>query len=153
LHPSTTAHTFEAARILMDTGFNWTLLHENLYTKSLNEKKLEIYLSKKIVYDTNNQIAHLIIPKGIHKRFNVPNACSMIYLLSDVKEMNAWISIYYDEELKVWKGSIRSRRFDVATVASKYNGGGHKLAAGFKLTKISDFHKIITDLILAVKTK
>jgi phosphoesterase RecJ-like protein len=47
--------------------------------------------------------------------------------------------------------SLRSREYDVNSVAKNFEGGGHKLAAGAKLQKMSDTPKLIAELDKLVK--
>jgi nanoRNase/pAp phosphatase (c-di-AMP/oligoRNAs hydrolase) len=45
------------------------------------------------------------------------------------------VLVYYEKADGSLKGSLRSRTRDVATLAEKrFGGGGHKLAAGFKIS-------------------
>jgi phosphoesterase RecJ-like protein len=70
----------------------------------------------------------------------------MVYLLSGISEIKVWATLYYEPTLKIWKGSIRSRNIDIKDIAAKYNGGGHKFAAGFKLKNPIIFKDVIADL-------
>ena len=55
--------------------------------------------------------------------------------------------VIQDENLN-WKGSFRSKNVDVNKLASNFNGGGHKLAAGFRFKgEINDIlDKVINKL-------
>lgn len=56
------------------------------------------------------------------------------FLNEMLEEKHEIVLVYYEKEDGSVKGSLRSRGRDVAKIAeAKYGGGGHKLAAGFKI--------------------
>jgi phosphoesterase RecJ-like protein len=57
------------------------------------------------------------------------------------------MTIYYDDTIKAWRGSLRSRNLPINQIAEKYNGGGHKLAAGFTLKNLGQAKKMRADII------
>jgi phosphoesterase RecJ-like protein len=61
------------------------------------------------------------------------------------------MTIYYDDTIKSWRGSLRSRNLPINQIAEKYNGGGHKLAAGFTLKNLGQAKKMRTDIINYLK--
>ncbi|KAF5295604.1 hypothetical protein FQA39_LY12777 [Lamprigera yunnana] len=65
-------------------------------------------------------------------------------VLQGIKEIKiSMLIIEMPEEIKV---SLRSRDYAVVEVAQKFNGGGHKLASGAKLEKLSDVKIIVEEL-------
>jgi phosphoesterase RecJ-like protein len=68
---------------------------------------------------------------------------SMVYTMAGLKEIETWMSIYWDQTKNIWKGSIRSRSVDVREIAKGFGGGGHKLASGFSLANKNDIKKVI----------
>jgi phosphoesterase RecJ-like protein len=61
------------------------------------------------------------------------------------------MTVYYDDTIKAWRGSLRSRNFPINQIAEKYGGGGHKLAAGFTLKDIKQAKKMRLDVINYLK--
>lgn len=56
------------------------------------------------------------------------------YLNEVLDSSHETVAVYYEKPDGSLKGSLRSRTRDVATLAAqKFGGGGHKLAAGFKI--------------------
>lgn len=56
------------------------------------------------------------------------------FLNEMLEEKHEVVLVYYEKDDGSVKGSLRSRGRDVAKIAEqKYGGGGHKLAAGFKI--------------------
>lgn len=132
--PSTTANVHLMVANLMKTGFNHTLVHENIYDSFLENRlrfighallnKLEVF------YEYNT--AFMAISKNELLRFHVKTGDTeglVNYLLSIQGIKFGAIVIDRDEERK-W--SFRSKGgFDVNTFARMhFDGGGHYNAAG-----------------------
>lgn len=143
LYQSTLPSTFLIASMLLKTGFNRLEVHDAIYLRSLREHKLMSYVINRIKI-TPPGCAYAILPKNIHKRFNIHDApLSMVHALNNIKGVHIWTTIYYDNFSRAWKGSLRSRYFPINQIASQFNGGGHKLASGFSLKRKRDFHKLL----------
>lgn len=141
LFENTSKTTYELMAWFSEFEFNKTKIHNLIYINNLSELKTNNKLFRKAQF--KNNVGYLIIK-------NKKIQTSKVYLLENIKEANVWTSIYYDYELKLWKGSIRSRNITINHIAEKFNGGGHRLAAGFTINKKSDFKKIILELIKLV---
>ena len=137
MYPNTAKSTFEIVSWMYDFNFDFDYINDLLYSKSINEKKLEDKLFSKA--KIKNRVAYMIL-----KSKNIKS--SKIYLLSGFKELDIWTSIYYDFKDHIWYGSIRSKNIQINKIAEKYNGGGHKFAAGFKLKSKSQFKTLIDEL-------
>ena len=61
------------------------------------------------------------------------NLKNKLFIMSGITEIKIYCLIYYDAVTNVYKGSIRSRDFNVNAIAKKFNGGGHKFAAGCRV--------------------
>ncbi|GMO14539.1 MAG: bifunctional oligoribonuclease/PAP phosphatase NrnA [Mycoplasmoidaceae bacterium] len=120
-------------------------IHLLLNEKTLDRIKFENDVFKLIKFDNKNHIASLLIPNTLFSKYKTMPE-SLIYLMSNIKDINVWTSLYYDLETKKWKGSIRSKKIDISKVAIKFNGGGHKNASGFKLNSSNEFVKVINEL-------
>ncbi|MEF9984804.1 MAG: bifunctional oligoribonuclease/PAP phosphatase NrnA [Malacoplasma sp.] len=144
LHLNTIPSTYEITSKLVATGFKRGEVHDAIYSRD----KKQIMFTNFIMELTKIQknIAYFIIPKGSHKRFNITPQMSMVHLLSDIKGVKIWASLYYDEISKNWKGSIRSKDIQINHIASKFSGGGHKFAAGFTLKRESDFKLVLKEI-------
>ena len=58
--------------------------------------------------------------------------------MSNIKNIKIWTLVYFDEGLQKWKGSIRSREYDVSQIAIQFNGGGHKNASGGRIDNFKE---------------
>ncbi len=129
--------TFEHAGWLIDNGADWMEVYSLLFDKSFKEIKKELAITRKI--KIKNGIGYLVLKS---KKIN----SSKIYLLNNIKDFDICVAIYYDYADKIWKGSIRSKKIVINDVAQRYNGGGHKLASGFKIKHKTEFKKVLKEL-------
>lgn len=145
LYLSTTPSTYELVSDLLKTGFNRLAIHDAVYSKPILEHKYYSYVLNHAKI-TSQGLAYVILRKGINKRFGVSYSMTMVHALNNIEGVRIWTSIYYDEESKKWKGSIRSRDLPINQFAAMFNGGGHKFASGFSLDNKKDFKKLINVL-------
>ncbi|MDE6472977.1 MAG: bifunctional oligoribonuclease/PAP phosphatase NrnA [Ureaplasma sp.] len=137
MYPNTSKRTFKIASWMFNFNFDFDEINDLLYSKSILEKKFEDKLFSKV--KIKNRVGYMIL-----KSKNIKS--SKIYLLSGYKELDIWTSIYYDFKEHYWCGSIRSKNIPINKIAERYNGGGHKFAAGFKLKSKSQFFALINEL-------
>lgn len=144
LHTNTLPTTYEITSKLVATGFSRGEVHDAIYLRDKTQIMFTNYLMKKLKIEDG--IAYFIIPKGAHKKFHIFPQLSMVHLLSDIKNVSIWSTLYFDEQTKGWKGSIRSKGIQINHIAAEYNGGGHKFAAGFTLNSDKEFVNVINKL-------
>lgn len=137
LTPNTNSNTYlvmnwlESKKIL-----NKKLVHDQLYLRSLADVKFDKKISRYIKY--KNHYALMIIDKHKIKKINPNELKNKMYLLSGLEEIYIYGIIYYDATTNVYKGSLRSRDYNVNLIAKKFTGGGHKYASGLKLNNKKD---------------
>lgn len=149
LHSNTLPSTYEVTSKLISTGFRRSEVHDSIYLRDVSQIEFVNYLMKRMEVDKG--VAYFLIPKGAHKKFNIYPQFSMVHLLSDIKNVYIWTTLYFDEQTLSWKGSIRSRDIQINHIAAEFNGGGHKFAAGYTLENEKDFYKVIQRLQECVK--
>ncbi|KAF5295867.1 hypothetical protein FQA39_LY13040 [Lamprigera yunnana] len=125
LYSQTSADTFKAAQILINAKADLERIHK---------------LSKK-------GVGYVVVTKEDISKWSNLTLDEMKYglgVLQGIKEIKiSMLIIEMPEEIKV---SLRSRDYAVVEVAQKFNGGGHKLASGAKLEKLSDVKIIVEEL-------
>ncbi|MDE6894271.1 MAG: bifunctional oligoribonuclease/PAP phosphatase NrnA [Malacoplasma sp.] len=144
LHSNTLPSTYEVTSKLISTGFRRNEVHDSIYLRDVSQIEFVNYLMKRMEVDKG--VAYFLIPKGAHKKFNIYPQFSMVHLLSDIKNVKIWTTLYFDEQTLSWKGSIRSKDIQINHIAAEFNGGGHKFAAGYTLENEKDFYKVIERL-------
>lgn len=109
--------------------------------RSLNDIKFQGWILENFkIYKKN--VAYICITNDDLKRFKYkPDQASQVNLLSGIKDIESWVFfIQYDENVRV---EFRSRNIFVNEIAEEFGGGGHQNASGCRLTKMSEYKKVI----------
>lgn len=149
----TSPRTFKLVTMLIEKyKLNINELYDNLYERPINEVRFQSYIALNMII-TENNFGYIKLDKKIMDEFNVDSsaASNMINNFNFIKELYCWAFSSYDEKNKIHKINIRSRGPIINTVASNYNGGGHKFASGARIELESDVDKLFKDLDLATK--
>lgn len=146
LFKSTDARTFDAARVLMQTGINIVELYDRIYLKRAKELEVNKFILNNYKFDGG--VAYYILTDKDLKTLQISRerGSDFVNILSGVIEYKIWMAITENVADNNWRISMRSREFAVNKVAQKYNGGGHALASGAKLENIEMLPKLINDL-------
>lgn len=146
LFKSTDARTFDAARVLMQTGINIVELYDRIYLKRAKELEVNKFILNNYKFDDG--VAYYILTDKDLKTLQISRerGSDFVNILSGVIEYKIWMAITENVADNNWRISMRSREFAVNKVAQKYNGGGHALASGAKLENIEMLPKLINDL-------
>lgn len=144
----TTDETFMiVARLIKETNIDITTLYNKLYERPLNEIRFQGFIAENLVV-SDNGFGYIIITSEDIKNYNVDvgTASNMVNNFNFIKEVLVWAFITYDAKNDMYKVNIRSRGPVINEVASKYNGGGHKLSSGVRTNKKEDIDNLIKDL-------
>ncbi len=138
--------TFRAAHTLTVEGAKIAKLVGLLNDRDLNFTRFSAKVQSD--FDFSKGVSSYMMPKGLHKKYNVPysQASTMVFTLMSFREAEYGVFASYDEELKMWRGSLRSKKKPINKIAEKYNGGGHEMASGFKFKDKKEFKEILKDL-------
>ena len=145
---NSTANTFTiVGKIIKDYNLDISKLYADLYLRPLNEVKLQGYIGENMKV-TENGVGYIKITDEILSKFkaDVASGGNMINNFNYIEEVLVWLAITEDKKNDIIKINIRSRGPVINTVAEKYNGGGHKLASGAKLTTMDEADSLIKDL-------
>ncbi|MBO6047170.1 MAG: bifunctional oligoribonuclease/PAP phosphatase NrnA [Erysipelotrichaceae bacterium] len=143
MYQNTSAKTFSAASLLVATGINIDSLYRQMYLKS--EKSLEIKRFILNNYVNDEGVGYYVMKDEDLKALGVSREIASGYVteLADIDEIKIWIAITENKEGNNVRVSLRSRDYPVNEVAAKFNGGGHRLAAGATLDHLNDIPKLI----------
>ena len=148
LHDYTTNETIELVSTLLNmTNIDFTSLYSKLYTRPLNEVRLQGYIYQNLVL-TDNKVAYIKLTDDILKKYEVDSAAAgnMINDLKYVNDILVWVFFSEDTKMEIIKANIRSCGPVINEVASKYGGGGHKFASGARLANWELADNLIKDL-------
>ncbi|WP_409251618.1 DHH family phosphoesterase [Bacillus sp. SCS-153A] len=146
LYPSTTQRTFDVAGELIRYDFDRNELYNKMYESDPQVLKLQGYVLQNFEMLENN-VGCMTITKEILQDFNlVPAEASLLVSsLGNVKGIKAWV--FFIEESDQIRVRLRSKGPVINTVAKKYNGGGHPLAAGASIFDWDQKDEVLKDLI------
>ena len=149
----TTPKTFDlVSKLIEDTDLDFGPLYDNLYMRPLREIKFRGYVADHLKV-TEHGFGYLEITEDILEKYNVDAATAgnMVNDFNYINEVYAWGIFSYDKQNNNIRGSIRSRGPVINEIASRYNGGGHKLASGVRLKDFDVVNTLIKDLDNACK--
>lgn len=153
LFNSCTAETFALVSSFLDEyKFDIAPLYQQLYARPLNEVRLEGYIALNMTV-TDNSLGYIKITDEIINQFEVDSAAAgnMVNNFNFIKEVLVWATITEDVKNDQIRVSIRSRGPEINQIAEKYNGGGHKQAAGVKLKSFAEAMDLMNDLDMFLK--
>ncbi|MBS4208778.1 bifunctional oligoribonuclease/PAP phosphatase NrnA [Bacillus sp. FJAT-50079] len=129
LFPSTTGRTFDYAGELIRYSFDRTELFNHMYELEPQVVKLQGYVLEHFTMNEDGA-ATIDIRKETLDAFGVsPSEASLLVgSLGNIKGIQAWC--FFIEEEDQIRVRLRSKGPIINTIAMKYRGGGHPLAAG-----------------------
>lgn len=141
LYQYTTPKTFElVAKMIAETGLNFTELYPQLYMRSIKEIKFQAYLMSNLTI-TENGFGYVKLNESILQEYKVDAATAgnMINSFNYIEEMIAWGFFSQDKMNNNIRGSVRSRGPVINETLAHFGGGGHAYASGIR---VSDFDKV-----------
>jgi bifunctional oligoribonuclease and PAP phosphatase NrnA len=150
LYPSTTNKTFAYAGELIHYNFSRTELYDRMYELAPNVVKLNGYILQNFEL-LENGAAKVVMKRELLDQYSVkPSEASLLVSeLGNVRGIKAWV--FFIEEEDQIRVRLRSKGPVINTIARKYNGGGHPLAAGASIYSWDDVDRVLDDLIQACK--
>ena len=97
---------------------------------------------------TENGVAYIILTNDIITKFKADSASAgnMINNFNFIDEVLVWIIVTEDVKNNNVRVNIRSRGPEINKIAEKYNGGGHAMASGARLSSIDEAEALISDI-------
>lgn len=144
-HDNVSDKTFSMASILVSHGADIGKINSQLSNVSLNVLKLEGYCLNNFKI-TENGFAYIVLHKEIIDKYEVSDeeAASLVTLISNIKDVPIWAMILEND--KGIRIRLRSKGPAINELASNYNGGGHKMASGAKLTSWNELDNFVIDV-------
>ena len=136
-----------ASDMIKKYNIDITKVYYNLYKRPLSEVNFFGYMATNMVA-TENSLGYIKIPKEIVSQYKVDPSQSgnLINEFNNIDEFLVWVTATEDEKNKVIRVSARSRGPVINKTLEKYNGGGHAMASGAKLTSFEEVDKLLVDL-------
>ncbi|HNZ78359.1 MAG TPA: bifunctional oligoribonuclease/PAP phosphatase NrnA [Bacilli bacterium] len=147
-YESTTSRTFLTAAKLLETKFNMTEVYNNLYSDDLETVRLRANFVLRFQL-TKNNVAYIKTTKEDLKNLGIDFysvSRTMVNTMAGIKGIDIWVNFTEDEENNVVVAEIRSNKYNINTIATKYGGGGHKGASGASLKSFEEADQMLEDL-------
>lgn len=137
-YETTTGNTFLAASELMNSGIDISDIAKKCYDnkpKSMVTFQADIISNAKFTF--NDKVAYVIITDDIMKKYKVGNEHTegIAETLRSISSVDISIVLKENINKTSTKVSLRSKTIDLTPVVLKFNGGGHKMAAGCTIQK------------------
>lgn len=145
LYPCTSPKTMSLSSMLLQKyDIDKTELYENMYMRNLDEIRFKGFLFQNLKV-TKNGVGYICITDDIEKEFSVDpaSAGNMVNEFTFIDELLVWLTFSEDKKQDIIRVSIRSRGPIINKIAMEYNGGGHKLASGIRLTSFDQMDEIV----------
>ncbi|QJB70921.1 DHH family phosphoesterase [Mycoplasma sp. 1654_15] len=146
--PSTTARTFEVASFLFHTNFDFNKIHLALSKREENEVAFVAHVLSN--YKKEGKVIYFHVTQKIREKFNLTKEqATAVNILSNIGDNRVWI-FFVDEE-KIIRVRLRSNGPVINTLANKYQGGGHQLAAGANLHHKEQIKELVEEAVKIVE--
>lgn len=145
-YDSTTAQTFRLASFLMEREFDTSDIYRNLYADDLSMIQLRAKYTLKIK-TTKEGVAYIYTPIDEAKEYGVDNftlSRGMVNVMSEIRGIHSWVNFTETESGVLCE--IRSNRYNINPIATKYGGGGHQKASGATLKDKDEAMALLSDL-------
>jgi phosphoesterase RecJ-like protein len=143
-----TVKTFDIVRYLLSTSkIDPTPLYADLYMRSINEMKLQGFISQNMVV-TDNGVGYIVLSDDVIKEYSVDaaSAGNMVNDFNYIEGVLVWLMISEDVKQNLVRINIRSRGPAINKIAEEYNGGGHKYASGARVPSYNEAYEIVDKL-------
>lgn len=145
LYNNVSSRTFNIASKLLLIKFDLQELYQRMYIKKLENLDFISYVYQNYQKYEQTIIFKLNYATIKNKDWNFEMVSSQVNLLSNIENYPIWAFFVEDSKGDI-RVELRSNKYFINDIAAKYNGGGHKFAAGTKLKTWDNVIKIINDL-------
>lgn len=145
LFPNSTRKTFAYAGELIRYPFNRTELFDQMYEMPPELIKLQGYVLLNFQM-VNSKVAYVELTKELLNAHGIrsEDASLLVNSLRDIQGLKAWV-VFIEEEDQI-RVRFRSKGPIINTVAQKYGGGGHPLAAGASIHSWEEKEQVLQDI-------
>ena len=145
-YDSTSAQTFRLASALMEQKIDTNDIYRNLYADDFSKIRLKAQFVLKIRF-TRCHVAYIYTTFEELKASGADSfsiSRGMVGTMSDLKGVDIWVNFTETENGVLCE--IRSNKYNINPIATKYGGGGHAKASGATLRDREEAMKLLEDL-------
>ena len=145
-YDSTTSQTFRLASCIMEQPFSTADIYKNLYSDELKYVQLRAKFALKI-QTTDKNVGYIYTTLEEAKSYGVDTftiSRGMVNTMGDIRGIDSWVNFTETEEGVLCE--IRSSKYNINQIATKYGGGGHAKASGATLKNREEAMSLLADL-------
>lgn len=145
-YDSTTSQTFRLASFIMEQPFSTADIYKNLYSDELKYVQLRAKFALKI-QTTDKNVGYIYTTLEEAKSYGVDTftiSRGMVNTMGDIRGIDSWVNFTETEEGVLCE--IRSSKYNINQIATKYGGGGHAKASGATLKNREEAMSLLADL-------
>lgn len=142
----TSSQTFRLASFLIERPFNTSDIYRELYSDDISMIQLRARYTLKI-NTTPEGVAYIYTPIEEAKEYGVDTftlSRGMVNVMSEIRGIHSWVNFTETEDGVLCE--IRSNRYNINPIATKYGGGGHQKASGATLKNRDEAMAMLEDL-------
>jgi phosphoesterase RecJ-like protein len=144
MYQDTDAATLRIAADLLMTGFDKTALYDQMYETDVRRLNILRYCLNNYHLTDKGVCYYVLSQKTMDElKMTIDEGNLHINTFRNLKGVRVVASITEDVSKHEWRVSLRSAGTFVASVATKFGGGGHDFAAGCKLTSLDQLPAFI----------
>jgi len=158
-HSNTDSRVFAASSDLIQRGANPNALYEHLYQRETTGRfLLRAAVGKRLELECDGRLALTMLPKSIFAECGASMADTEDLVNEPLRIRSVLVSLMFvEQDNGVIRVGLRSREplesgmpdIDVAAIAQSFGGGGHRRAAGARLTgTLADARARVTRLVM-----
>ena len=146
LYEGVNKETFDLAKYLVAKGAEIFDIYNYLYETDEVSLKFKGYCMNNFTV-TKEGLAYNKFDKDVLEKYGVSGnfAASCVNTIANLRGVHIHVHFAYVEEGKI-RVELRSKQVPVNFIATKYGGGGHKLASGAQLSSWKDVDNMIMDI-------
>lgn len=145
-YDSTNSRTFRLASELSKYQIDTNGIYAELYADELDMLKLRAQYTLKI-QTTTGGVAYIITTKEELAATNADEftvSRGMVGVMSDIKGVHSWVNFTETDHGVLCE--LRSKKYNINPIATKYGGGGHAKASGATIDSLDTAMKMLADL-------
>ena len=145
-YDSTTSKTFRLASRLLEERIDTNEIYTNLYADDFEHIKLRAQFVLKIRF-TDANVAYIYTEKDETLSLGVSTftiSRGMVGTMSDLRGVDIWVNFTETEDGVL--AELRSSKYNINPIATKYGGGGHQKASGATLKNRDEAMAMLEDL-------
>ncbi len=145
-YDSTSARTFELASFLLSESFDMNGIYKELYSDDYERIRLRAQFVLKIAF-TEKRVAYIYTTLEEARATGADNftiSRGMVNTMSDIRGVDIWVNFTETDEGVLCE--LRSSKYNINQIATKYGGGGHAKASGATLRDRAEAMALLADL-------